>query len=106
MDQDLFLVGQQVLKFEVVNDAEEGFGPASENGTLFFGIRRTALRASRQRTVEGVVRDVYHLQKAETMIGREVGDSVFTEDPFFRAGMPRFRAGRRLGVKGSSAASR
>jgi pSer/pThr/pTyr-binding forkhead associated (FHA) protein len=35
-----------------------------------------------QRTVEGVVRDVYHLQKAETIIGREVGDLVFTEDPF------------------------
>jgi pSer/pThr/pTyr-binding forkhead associated (FHA) protein len=82
-DQDLFLVGQQVLKFEVVKHAEEGFGAASENGTLVFGTP-TAPRYARlcQRTVEGVVRDVYHLQKAETIIGREVGDLVFTEDPF------------------------
>jgi pSer/pThr/pTyr-binding forkhead associated (FHA) protein len=82
-DQDLFLVGQQVLKFEVVKHAEEGFGPASENGTLIFGTP-AAPRYARlsQRTVEGVVRDVYHLQKAETIIGREVGDLVFTEDPF------------------------
>jgi pSer/pThr/pTyr-binding forkhead associated (FHA) protein len=83
MDQDLFLVGQQVLKFEVVKHAEEGFGVASENGTLVFGTP-AAPRYARlsQRTVEGVVRDVYHLQKAETIIGREVGDLVFTEDPF------------------------
>ncbi len=83
VDQDLFLVGQQVLKFEVVKQAEEGFGVASENGTLVFGTP-AAPRYARlsQRTVEGVVRDVYHLQKAETIIGREVGDLVFTEDPF------------------------
>jgi pSer/pThr/pTyr-binding forkhead associated (FHA) protein len=83
VDQDLFLVGQQVLKFEVVNSAEEGFGPASENGTLVFGTP-IAPRYGRlsQRTVEGVVRDVYHLHKTETIIGREVGDLVFTEDPF------------------------
>lgn len=83
VDQDLFLVGQQVLKFEVVKHAEEGFGVASENGTLVFGTPAAARYARlSQRTVEGVVRDVYHLQKAETIIGREVGDLVFTEDPF------------------------
>ncbi len=83
LDQDLFLVGQQVLKFEVVKHAEEGFGVASENGTLVFGTPAAARYARlSQRTVEGVVRDVYHLQKAETIIGREVGDLVFTEDPF------------------------
>jgi pSer/pThr/pTyr-binding forkhead associated (FHA) protein len=83
VDQDLFLAGQQVLKFEVVKHAEEGFGGASDNGTLLFGTP-AAPRYARlsQRTVEGVVRDVYHLQKAETIIGREVGDLVFTEDPF------------------------
>jgi pSer/pThr/pTyr-binding forkhead associated (FHA) protein len=82
-DQDLFLVGQQVLRFEVVKQAEEGFGVASENGTLLFGTP-AAPRYGRlsQRTVEGVVRDVYHLRKAETVIGRESGDIVFTDDPF------------------------
>jgi pSer/pThr/pTyr-binding forkhead associated (FHA) protein len=66
-----------------VKHAEEGFGVASDNGTLLFGTP-AAPRYARlsQRTVEGVVRDVYHLQKAETIIGREVGDLVFTEDPF------------------------
>jgi pSer/pThr/pTyr-binding forkhead associated (FHA) protein len=82
-DQDLFLVGQQVLRFEVVKQAEEGFGVASENGTLLFGTP-AAPRYARlsQRTVEGVVRDVFHLKKAETVIGRESGDIVFSDDPF------------------------
>jgi pSer/pThr/pTyr-binding forkhead associated (FHA) protein len=82
-DQDLFLVGQQVLRFEVVKHAEEGFGVASDNGTLLFGTP-AAPRFARlsQRTVEGVSRDVFHLKKTETVIGREQGDIVFTDDPF------------------------
>jgi pSer/pThr/pTyr-binding forkhead associated (FHA) protein len=83
LDQDLFLVGQQVLKFEVVKNAEEGLGVASEGGTLVFGTP-SAPRYARlsQRTVEGVGRDVFHVQRLETIIGREVGDVVFTDDPF------------------------
>jgi pSer/pThr/pTyr-binding forkhead associated (FHA) protein len=82
-DQELFLVGQQVLRFEVVRQAEEAFGGASENGTLLFGTP-AAPRYARlsQRTVEGVVRDVFHVRGAETVIGRESGDIVFTDDPF------------------------
>jgi pSer/pThr/pTyr-binding forkhead associated (FHA) protein len=82
-DQDLFLVGQQVLRFEVVKHAEEGFGTASENGTLLFGTP-AAPRYARlsQRTVEGVARDVFYVRKAEMVIGRESGDIVFTDDPF------------------------
>jgi pSer/pThr/pTyr-binding forkhead associated (FHA) protein len=82
-DQELFLVGQQVLRFEVVKHAEEGFGVASDNGTLLFGTP-AAPRYARlsQRTVEGVVRDVFHVRKAETVMGRESGDIVFTDDPF------------------------
>ena len=102
VDQDLFLVGQQVLKFEVVKQAEEGFGVASENGTLIFGTP-AAPRYGRlsQRTVEGVVRDVYHLHKAETIIGREVGNLVFTEDPFLsRRHAAVVVQGGALGVKG------
>jgi pSer/pThr/pTyr-binding forkhead associated (FHA) protein len=82
-DQDLFLVGQQVLRFEVVKHADQGFGVASENGTLLFGTP-AAPRYARltQRTVEGVVRDVFHVRKSEMVIGRESGDIVFTDDPF------------------------
>lgn len=82
-DQELFLVGQQVLRFEVVKHAEEGFGVASDNGTLLFGTP-AAPRYARlsQRTVEGVSRDVFHVHKTETVIGRESGDIVFADDPF------------------------
>ena len=82
-DQDLFLVGQQVLRFEVVRDAEEGFGSASQHGTLMFGTP-LAPRYARlsQRTVEGVTRDVFYIRKVETVLGRESGDIVFTDDPF------------------------
>ena len=83
LDQDLFLVGQQVLKFEVVKNAEEGFGVASEGGTLVFGTPFTPRYARlTQRTVEGTSRDVFNIQRLETIIGREVGDIVFTDDPF------------------------
>jgi pSer/pThr/pTyr-binding forkhead associated (FHA) protein len=82
-DQDLILVGQQVLRFEIVKDAESGLGPAIEHGTLLFG-SPAAPRYARlgQRTVEGVTRDVYYVRKMETVLGRESGDLVFTEDPF------------------------
>ena len=82
-DQDLILVGQQVLRFELVTDGEVGFGPATEHGTLLFG-SPAAPRYARlsQRTVEGVTRDVYYVRKVETVLGRESGDVVFTEDPF------------------------
>jgi pSer/pThr/pTyr-binding forkhead associated (FHA) protein len=82
-DQDLLLVGQQVLRFEVVNDSDEGLGPASQHGTLLFGSPATPRYARLcQRTVEGVTRDVFYIRKAETVLGRESGDVVFTEDPF------------------------
>jgi pSer/pThr/pTyr-binding forkhead associated (FHA) protein len=77
------LVGLEVLRFEVVNDADKGYGPAAENGTRVFGspaLPRFARLC--QRTVEGLTRDIFHLSKDETVIGRESGDIVFTNDPF------------------------
>ncbi|GAC1534781.1 MAG: hypothetical protein NVS3B10_28310 [Polyangiales bacterium] len=86
LDQDLILVGQQVLRFESAtagSQGDAGFGPATEHGTLLFG-SPAAPRYARlsQRTVEGVTRDVYYVRKVETVLGRESGDVVFTEDPF------------------------
>jgi pSer/pThr/pTyr-binding forkhead associated (FHA) protein len=80
---DLILVGQQVLRFEILKEGEGGFGPAQEHGTLLFG-SPAAPRYARlcQRTVEGIARDIYYIRKAETVLGRESGDVVFTEDPF------------------------
>jgi len=95
-DQDLILVGQQVLRFEIVNEGESGFGPATEHGTLLFG-SPAAPRYARlsQRTVEGITRDVYYVRKVETVLGRESGDVVFTEDPFLSR---RHAAVRVLGI--------
>jgi pSer/pThr/pTyr-binding forkhead associated (FHA) protein len=82
-DGDLVLLGLEVLKFGVVDHAERGLGHAIEHGVLVFGSPATTRRARLcQRTVEGVIRDVYHLVADETTIGRETGDIVFTSDPF------------------------
>ena len=82
-DGDLLLLGLEVLQFQTVSDGERGLGHAMQHGTLLFGSPATPRRARLcQRTVEGVVRDVFHLFRDETVIGRETGDIVFTADPF------------------------
>ena len=82
-DRDLVLLGLEVLQFELVPQGERGLGHASQHGTLLFGSPAATRRARLcQRTVEGIVRDVYHLVSDETTIGREIGDLVFTSDPF------------------------
>jgi pSer/pThr/pTyr-binding forkhead associated (FHA) protein len=80
---DLVLVGLEVLRFELVSDAERGLGPATERGTRVFGSPALTRHARLcQLTVEGVPRDVYYLCRDETIVGRESGDVVFTNDPF------------------------
>ncbi len=80
---DLVLMGLEVLRFEVVTDAEKGLGPAIENGTRVFGSPALPRYARlSQRTVEGVTRDVFYLCRDESVVGRESGDIVFTHDPF------------------------
>jgi pSer/pThr/pTyr-binding forkhead associated (FHA) protein len=80
---DLVLVGLEVLRFEVVSDAEKTLGPALERGTQVFGSPASTRYARLcQRTIEGVTRDVHSLYRDETVIGRESGDIVFTSDPF------------------------
>ncbi|MBN2195908.1 MAG: FHA domain-containing protein [Polyangiaceae bacterium] len=80
---DLLLIGLEVLRFETVTGADKGLGAATERGTRVFG-SPAAPRYARlsQRTVEGVVRDVYFVTRDELTIGREQGDLVFTADPF------------------------
>ncbi len=80
---DLVLVGLEVLRFELVSDAEKALGPALERGTQVFGSPASTRYARLcQRTIEGVTRDIYSLYRDETIIGRESGDIVFTNDPF------------------------
>lgn len=80
---DLVLIGLEVLRFEVVSDAEKGLGPATERGTRVFGSPALPRYARLgQRTVEGATRDIFYLGRDETVVGRESGDLVFTNDPF------------------------
>jgi pSer/pThr/pTyr-binding forkhead associated (FHA) protein len=87
-DGELFLIGQQVLKVELVKDAAETTGlgialEARDGGTHLFGTPSSPRYARLcQRTVEGVTRDVFYVRKPETVLGRESGDFVFPEDPF------------------------
>jgi pSer/pThr/pTyr-binding forkhead associated (FHA) protein len=82
-DRDAFLVGQELLVFELVEDGEGGLGPAVQHGTLVFGAPEVQRLARLSLwTTEGVPRDVYTLHRQETILGREVGDIVFPEDAF------------------------
>ncbi len=82
-DGDRVLIGQQLLRFERVEDAERPLGPASLRGVLAFGTPEVPRYARLvQYTTEGVGRDVHYLYRDETVLGRETGDVVFTDDPF------------------------
>jgi pSer/pThr/pTyr-binding forkhead associated (FHA) protein len=80
---DVLLAGQQVLKLEVLTDGELSLGPVMHYGVMLFGTPEQP-RVARlvQLTSEGVPRDVIHLYRDETVIGRESGDVVFTDDVF------------------------
>lgn len=82
-DGDMILIGQQVLRFEVLPEAERRIGPARQHGVMVFGTPE-APRLARvvQYTTEGIARDVYYLHREETVFGREQADVVFADDPF------------------------
>lgn len=80
---ELVLIGQQVLRFEMLTDTETPLGPASFGGVLVFGTPEVPrLARFAQYTTEGVTRDIHYLYREETVLGRENGDIVFTDDPF------------------------
>ena len=83
VDGDRILLGQQVLRFEILKEPELPLGPALVHGVLVFGTPEVP-RVARlvQYTTEGVGRDVHYLYRHETVLGRETGDLVFTDDPF------------------------
>lgn len=82
-DGDQILMGQQLLRFEVLRDAEAPLGPAAAHGVMVFGTPEVPRLARLvQYTTEGVGRDVHYLYRGETILGRETGDIVFTDDPF------------------------
>jgi pSer/pThr/pTyr-binding forkhead associated (FHA) protein len=82
-DGDMILLGQQVLRFALLEDGELPLGPATQHGVLMFGTPEVPRMARlTQYTTEGVGRDVHYVYRDETVLGRENGDIVFTDDPF------------------------
>jgi pSer/pThr/pTyr-binding forkhead associated (FHA) protein len=82
-EQDTFLVGKQVFRFERVPDIERDPAAAIEHGVHLFGTpgRQPWARLS-QVTTSGVSRDVVYLSRAEIILGREEGDYIFPDDEF------------------------
>jgi pSer/pThr/pTyr-binding forkhead associated (FHA) protein len=97
IDGDHFLLGKQVLRFELLSDAEKALRPAVEHGVVLFG---TPVKAPwgrlRQLTAAGTSRDLYHLTRGELTLGREQGDIVFSDDEFLsrRHAQLQFRSNR------------
>ncbi len=82
-DGDTLLLGQQLVRFEILPETELPLGPAMHRGVLVFGTPEVARLARLvQYTTEGVGRDVHYLYRDETVVGREQGDVVCTDDPF------------------------
>jgi pSer/pThr/pTyr-binding forkhead associated (FHA) protein len=100
---DVVLAGQQVLRLELLADGELSLGPAMHYGVMVFGTpEQPRLARLVQLTTEGLPRDVYHLHREETVIGREQGDIVFTDDAFLSRRHAAFkldRAQRRVSVR-------
>ena len=102
-DGDYLLLGQQVLHFEILPEPEAPLGPAMQRGVLVFGTPEVP-RVARlvQYTTEGIARDVHYLYRDETVVGREQGDIVCTDDPFMsrrHASITYDRTTRRFALK-------
>jgi pSer/pThr/pTyr-binding forkhead associated (FHA) protein len=96
-DNDYILLGKQVLKFELVAEAERNIRPAIEHGVVVFGTPvRPPWARLRQITPAAVGRDIYHLTRPEVVLGRETGDVIFSDDEFMsrRHAQIVFRNGR------------
>jgi pSer/pThr/pTyr-binding forkhead associated (FHA) protein len=96
-DGEQFLVGKQVLRFELLTDAEKALRPAVEHGVVLFGTPvKSPWGRLRQLTAAGTSRDLFHLTRSETTLGREHGDIVFSDDEFLsrRHAQLQFRGGR------------
>jgi len=96
-DGGQFLLGKQVLRFELLSDAERAVHPAVEHGVVLFGTPvKPPWGRLRQLTAAGTSRDLFHLTRSETTLGREHGDIVFSDDEFLsrRHAQLQFRGGR------------
>ena len=96
-DGDYLLMGKQVLRFETVSEPERNVRPALEHGVVVFGTPvRPPWARLRQITPAGVRRDIFHLARPDMVLGREIGDIIFSEDEFMsrRHAQVSYRNGR------------
>jgi pSer/pThr/pTyr-binding forkhead associated (FHA) protein len=96
-DGDYLLMGKQVLRFETVTEPERNVRPALEHGVVVFGTPvRPPWARLKQITPAGVGRDVFHLTRPDMVLGREIGDIIFSEDEFMsrRHAQVSYRNGR------------
>jgi pSer/pThr/pTyr-binding forkhead associated (FHA) protein len=96
-DGDYLLMGKQVLRFEIVSEPERNVRPALEHGVVVFGTPvRPPWARLRQITPAGVGRDIFHLARPDIVLGREIGDIIFSEDEFMsrRHAQVSYRNGR------------
>jgi len=91
-DGTILLAGREVLRFEIVSDAERDARPLVRHGVHMFGSppRRPWGRLS-QLLPNGGVRDIRHLNDDEVVLGREDGDLVFEDDAFLSRRHAAFR---------------
>jgi pSer/pThr/pTyr-binding forkhead associated (FHA) protein len=80
---DVLLVGQEVLRYELVEEDEREAAPMVRHGVALFGSPPRAPwgRLSHLLANAGV-RDVRHMFQATFTIGREEGDWMFPDDAF------------------------
>ena len=82
-DNDRILFGLAVLKFEMIPDLDRNIVPRVIDGVRLFGTPPTPKFARlKMETVEEIPGDIYYLSRTDTVLGREVGEIVFTSDPF------------------------
>lgn len=80
---DVFFVGRELIRFELLLGDERDQPAVSEQGVRVLGsIPRESWGRLRQLTTAAVSRDVWHLSRAEILLGREEGDIVFPDDEF------------------------
>jgi len=82
-DDDMFLVGLQLLEFRTEPQELVNLASIRSGGCSLFG-SSTSPRYARlcERTSDGAPRSVFVIGRDETILGREVGDIVFSGDPF------------------------
>jgi pSer/pThr/pTyr-binding forkhead associated (FHA) protein len=80
---DQFIVGKEVMRYEPLAPEERDPPSLVEHGVRLFGSApREAWGRLRQMTVAGTTRDVWHLCRADVVLGREEGDITFPDDEF------------------------